>query len=174
MNSCNEGWISVTSGLPEDNRSVALVVKGYTVPMIGHRADGRWSFDCVPRWSKGLVETTVTHWHFLPNILEEAREAEWNGSWWTALQRQALYPTMLVKGLMPDWFTEEIPPPRFHIDQTIRYKTLGGPYITGTVKAIRYNLSKDRRYRRCTYMVGHAQAHLSDVPDEKCYDITGV
>ena len=104
--------------------------------------------------------------------LEEAREAEWDGHNWVALQRQMAAPRRLVPGSLPEWFTDEIPAPRFAVGQVIRYKTLGGPYVTGTVRYVRYNLSRQPIYRHHIYLVGHAQAHLSDVPDEKCYDIS--
>ena len=169
----NEGWNDATTRLPEENRAVAVVTDKYSVPLTGHMADGRWTIDCVFRGSPYDSPGKVTHWHYLPNILEPAREAEWNGTWWCGLQRQRLYPTKLVRGRLPEWITlEEIPTPRFNIGQVIRYRTTGGAYTTGTVKKIRYRLSERKMYRETLYLVGHGMGPLDEVPDDKYRDIS--
>ena len=168
-----EGWVDAAKYLPQENRAVAVVTDKYSVPLTGHMADGRWTIDSVFRGASYDNPGKVVYWHDLPNILEPAREAEWNGSWWIALQRQRLYPTKLVRGRLPEWITlEEIPAPLYGIGQIIRYRTSGGAYTTGTIRAIRYRLSERKVYRETLYLTGHGMGHLDEVPDDKYRDIS--
>ena len=104
-------WINALEALPPPERAVAVLVTDSNFPLTGHiMDDGRWH---VPNYAYYHGRHPVVHFwcDCIPQLMAEAREAEWTGTGWVALQRQGVWPGKLVRGSSFEWWTDAIPSP---------------------------------------------------------------
>jgi hypothetical protein len=98
-----------------------------------------------------------------------AKHAIWRDGYWVP-RKYADTARGWVDAEWPPHITEPYPVPRFQVGQRIRYRFLGGPYLTGEIVRIHWRLAERKPYQQIGYYTKHAGCHdgfTDDIPQNE-------